>query len=89
MDGNSRFIYKWGEKRVQNKWKYYFIYGSLLKGGELTIILTFVNLIMKDFSLLKFILSLLISLIFGFFYGIWKWKYNEKKYQSNLKTVKK
>ena len=87
MEQKNRFEIRWEKIRTQNKWKYYFIYGSIEQGGILAIILTLVDLALKDFSILKAILRLFIFLILDFIYGMWKWKFNEKNYQKYLNKL--
>ena len=71
-------IEKWAKIRTKNKWRYCFIYGSLLWGGLMGVSLSLFELLQKEFDLKKSFLRLGIFLVIGFLYGMWQWKSNEK-----------
>jgi len=72
---------KWEKIRSRSKWRYYFIYGSLLWGGIVSILLTIWDIARSEFDLKYAVLRFILFLVFGLFFGKMQWKSREEFYQ--------
>jgi hypothetical protein len=74
-------IEKWEKTRKLAKWKYSLIYGSLLWGGSIGIILTVFDIIRADIEISYIIFRFFFFLGVGFLVGKMQWKSREEFYQ--------
>lgn len=84
MEEKGRFqkqIDKWAIIRTKGKWRYYFLYGSLLWGGLTGILSTIFELAYSDFNLKYAIFKIIGFMVFGIFFGMMQWKNQESHYQ--------
>lgn len=84
MEEKEKFkllIERWGKTRKMNKWKYYFIYGSLLWGGLTFVILTIWDIVRSEFEFKYVVLRFFLFLVIGLLFGKLQWKSKENFYQ--------
>ena len=82
LDNETEKIgHPWEEKRAQGKGAYILLYGVVGWGVTVAVLISMINLLTGEPTVLDFVLNFVFFPLGGFFWGWFTWKYMENNYQ--------